>query len=69
MDEKDKENQSEESSEREKDAFDSNSLAVGLCLGTALGATVVLIVAGTIAGIFPARQAAKVKPIEALRAE
>jgi ABC-type antimicrobial peptide transport system, permease component len=38
-------------------------------LGTALGATVVLIVAGTIAGIFPARQAAKVKPIEALRAE
>jgi len=38
-------------------------------LGTAIGATVVLIVAGTIAGIFPARQAAKVKPIEALRAE
>ncbi len=38
-------------------------------IGTAIGATVVLIVAGTIAGIFPARQAAKVKPIEALRAE
>ena len=38
-------------------------------LSTAIGATVVLIVAGTIAGIFPARQAAKVKPIEALRAE
>ena len=38
-------------------------------LGTALGATIVLIVAGTVAGIFPARQAAKVKPIEALRAE
>ena len=38
-------------------------------LSTALGATVVLIVAGTVAGIFPARQAAKVKPIEALRAE
>lgn len=38
-------------------------------LGTAIGATIVLIVAGTIAGIFPARQAAKVKPIEALRAE
>ena len=38
-------------------------------LGTAIGATVVLIVAGTLAGIFPARQAAKVKPIEALRAD
>ena len=38
-------------------------------LGTAIGATVVLVVAGTIAGIFPAMQAAKVKPIEALRAE
>ncbi len=38
-------------------------------LSTAIGATVVLIVAGTIAGIFPAMQAAKVKPIEALRAE
>ena len=38
-------------------------------LGTAIGATVVLVVAGTIAGLFPARQAAKVKPIEALRAE
>ena len=38
-------------------------------LGTAIGATIVLIVAGTIAGIFPAMQAAKVKPIEALRAE
>ena len=38
-------------------------------LGTAVGATVVLIVAGTLAGIFPARQAAKVKPIEALRAD
>ena len=38
-------------------------------LGTALGATIVLIVAGTIVGIFPANQAAKVKPIEALRAD
>ena len=41
----------------------------GVSVGTALGATVLLIVAGTLAGIFPARQAAKVKPIEALRAE
>ena len=38
-------------------------------LSTAIGATVVLIVAGTVAGIFPAMQAARVKPIEALRAE
>lgn len=36
-------------------------------IGTAVGATVTLIVAGTLAGIFPARNAAKVKPIEALR--
>lgn len=35
----------------------------------AIGATVVLIVAGTIAGLMPAMKAAKVKPIEALRAE
>lgn len=37
-------------------------------VSTALGATIVLIVAGTIAGLFPARNAAKVKPIEALMA-
>ena len=41
----------------------------GVSVETALGATVVLILAGTLAGIFPALQAAKVKPIEALRAE
>lgn len=39
----------------------------GVSVGTALGATLVLVVAGTLAGIFPALQAAKVKPIEALR--
>ena len=37
-------------------------------VGTAVGATIVLIAAGTAAGLFPARKAARVKPIEALRA-
>lgn len=37
-------------------------------VGTAIGVTIVLIVAGTIAGLFPARKAAKVRPIEALMA-
>ena len=38
-------------------------------LGIALQATVTLIVAGTLAGFFPARKATKIRPIEALRAE
>ncbi|MBR4826508.1 MAG: ABC transporter permease [Bacteroidales bacterium] len=38
-------------------------------LDVALEATLVLIVAGTVAGFFPARKAAMVRPIEALRAE
>lgn len=38
-------------------------------LDVALQATLLLIIAGTIAGLFPARRAAKVRPIEALRAE
>jgi putative ABC transport system permease protein len=32
-------------------------------------ATLVMIIAGTIAGLIPARKAAKIRPIEALRAE
>lgn len=35
----------------------------------ALGATIVLIISGALAGLFPAMNAAKVRPIEALRAE
>lgn len=38
-------------------------------LGIAAGATVILVVAGMLAGFVPARKAAKVKPIEALRFE
>lgn len=38
-------------------------------IGTALGVTVVLIIAGTLAGMVPAMKAAKVKPIEALMAD
>ena len=38
-------------------------------VNTAIGATLVLIISGAIAGLFPAMNAAKVRPIEALRAE
>ena len=38
-------------------------------LSTCLGVTLVLIIAGTIAGLMPAMKAAKIRPIEALRAE
>lgn len=38
-------------------------------LGTALAATAVLVIAGTLAGLFPALKAASIKPIEALRDE
>ena len=38
-------------------------------LDVALEATLVLIIAGSLAGLFPARKASRVRPIEALRAE
>jgi len=38
-------------------------------LDTAVGATLLLIIAGTLAGLFPAYRASRVRPIEALRAE
>ena len=37
--------------------------------GTCVGATVVMVVAGTLAGLVPALKAARIRPIEALRAE
>ena len=51
--------------------------AVALAMGiaarnaglTAIQATVTLIVAGTLAGLFPARKAVRIRPIEALRAD
>jgi putative ABC transport system permease protein len=39
----------------------------GIDLNIAIAATVVLILAGTLAGFFPARNAAKIKPVEAFR--
>ncbi len=38
-------------------------------LNVCVGATILLIIAGTLAGLAPARKAAKVRPIEALRSE
>lgn len=38
-------------------------------LSTAIGATLTLVVAGTIAGFIPAKKAVSIKPIEALRAD
>jgi putative ABC transport system permease protein len=38
-------------------------------LGTAIAATLLLVAAGTIAGYFPARRAASVQPVVALRDE
>ena len=38
-------------------------------LGTCIGATITIVIAGTIAGLIPAIKAAKIRPIEALRSE
>lgn len=38
-------------------------------LGTCIGATITIVIAGTIAGLIPAIKAAKIRPIETLRAE
>ena len=38
-------------------------------IGTCIGATVTIVIAGTIAGLIPAIKAAKIRPIEALRTE
>jgi putative ABC transport system permease protein len=38
-------------------------------LSEAIKSTVLLVVAGTVAGLFPAVKAARVRPIEALRAD
>ena len=45
--------------------FVNPTVGIGICVQ----ATVLMIIAGTIAGLIPARKAAKIRPIEALRAD
>ena len=45
--------------------FSNPTVGIDVCLL----ATLVMVVAGTIAGLIPARKEARIRPIEALRAE
>ena len=45
--------------------FVDPTVGIGVCVQ----ATLLMIVAGTVAGLIPARKAARIRPIEALRAE
>ena len=45
--------------------FTNPTVGIDVCVK----ATLLMIVAGTLAGMVPARKAAKIRPIEALRAE
>lgn len=49
----------------QEEYFIDPTVDIGICIQ----ATLVMVVAGALAGFFPARKAAKVKPIEALRAD
>lgn len=45
--------------------FVDPTVGIGVCVQSVL----VMVIAGTVAGIIPARKAARIRPIEALRAE
>ena len=45
------------------------AMFVNPTVGTCIGATIAIVIAGTIAGLIPAIKAARIRPIEALRAE